>query len=191
MIGKFSRSGAEAAEQHQGKTSNSAPPAPLREILMAHQRVTKMRLRFSVRLMFVLVTLLAISLYWFVARPSLLANRFVAAVNAHDFETAASLFDGKTTWALNRGPQRNVVIDRVYTELLPREWSDMWNGERRIIFRVAYHQDDDGRHVEWTSDTDIIARPTGLHASGLDRRAMLSRRPEIPARHRAHQALLP
>ncbi len=126
--------------------------------------------------MFVLVTLSAVALYWFVARPSLLANRFVAAVNAHDFETAMSLFDGKATWSLNRGPQRNVVIDHVYTELIPREWSDMWNGERRIIFRVAYHEDDDGRHVEWTEDTDIIARPAGLHATGLDPKALSSLR---------------
>src|SRR5438309_11397074 len=150
-----------------------------------------MRLRFSLRLLFVLITMLAIALYWFVDRPTLLANRFVAAITARDYELAMSLLTNKTLWVFDHGPQRTAVIDRIYTEVLPREWKDIWMCRRRIIFRVAYHDDTEARHVEWTEDTDIVARPTGLVASEFPRKAMLYMRSEMPARHRADQALLP
>lgn len=150
-----------------------------------------MKLRFSLRLVFVIATLSALALYWLVARPTILANRFVAAITAHDYELAMSLLTSKTVWVFDHGPGRTAVVDRIYTEVLPRDLTDIWKFRRRIIFRVAYHDDTEARHVEWTEDTDILARPIGLIASEFPRKAMLYMRSEMPARHRADQALLP
>jgi hypothetical protein len=149
------------------------------------------KLRFSLRLVFVAFTLLAAALYWCIVRPTILANRFVAAITAHDYELGMSLLTKKTLWVFDHGPQRTAVVDRIYTEVLPRESTDIWMCQRRIIFRVAYHDDTEGRHVEWTEDTDIVAGPTGLVASEFPRKTMLYMRSEMAARHRADQALLP
>jgi hypothetical protein len=150
-----------------------------------------MRLRFSLRLAFVVLTVSALALYWLVARPTILANRFIAAITAHDYESAMCLLTSKTLWEFDHGPGRSAVIDRIYTEVLPRESIDIWMCRRRIIFRVAYHDDTEARHVEWTEDTDVVAGPSGLVASEFPRKAMLFMRSEIPVRHRADQALLP
>ena len=150
-----------------------------------------MRLRFSLRLVFVSVTLVAVAIYWLVARPTILANRFVAAITERDYESAMSLLTNKTLWVFDHGPGRTAVVDRIYTEVLPRESTDIWMCRRRIIFRVAYHDDTEDRHVEWTEDTDIVARPIGLVASEFPRKAMLFMRSKMPARQRADQALLP
>jgi hypothetical protein len=150
-----------------------------------------MKLRFSLRLVFVVFTLSAATLYWCIARPTILANRFVAAITAHDYELAMSLLTGKTLWVFDHGPGRTAVVDRIYTEVLPRESTDIWSCRRRIIFRVAYHDDTEARHVEWTEDTDIVAGPTGLVASEFPRKAMLYMRSEMPARQRADRAHLP
>jgi hypothetical protein len=150
-----------------------------------------MRLRFSLRLVFVAFTLVAVAIYWLVARPTILANRFVAAITERDYELAMSLLTNKTLWVFDHGPGRTAVVDRIYTEVLPREPTDIWTCRRRIIFRVACHDDTEGRHVEWTEDTDIVARPIGLVASEFPRKAMLYMQSEMPARHRADQALLP
>jgi hypothetical protein len=149
------------------------------------------KLRFSLRLVFFSVTLVGVAIYWLVARPTILANRFVAAITARDYELATSLLTNKTLWVFDHGPGRTAVVDRIYTEVLPREPADIWMCRRRIIFRVAYHDDTEGRLVEWTEDTDVVARPSGLVASEFPRKAMLFMRSKTPARHRADQALLP
>jgi hypothetical protein len=134
----------------------------------------------------------ALAHYLLIARPTILANRFVLAIMAHDYELATSLLTNKSLWMFDHRLERTAVVDRIYTEVLPREWKDIWMCRRRIIFRVAYHDDTEARHVEWTEDTDLVARPNGLVASEFPRKAMLHmRRSEVPARHRANQTLLP
>ena len=117
-----------------------------------------MRLRFSLRLAFVVTTLLAAALYWFVARPTILAHRFAAAVNKRDYETAKPLLPD--FWLFSAQPDNS--IDLVFVEVLPREWSDIWNSQRRLILRLGRHQNAEGRHVEWTEDTDVVAHINGL-----------------------------
>jgi hypothetical protein len=161
------------------------------ELKSIHNQRFTMRLRFSLRLAFVVLTGSALALYWLVARPTILANRFVDAITGHDYESAMSLLTNRTLWVFDHGPERTAVVDRIYTEVLPRETTDVWMCRRRIIFRVAYHDDTEARHVEWTEDTDIIARSNGLVVSDFPRKAMLHMRSAMPARHRANQALLP
>jgi hypothetical protein len=105
------------------------------------------------------VSLLCIPLYWCVARPTILANRFVAAVNNRDFELAKTLLPG--LWLFNRQPN-SPPLDMIYAEVFPREWTDLHMFQRRIIVRIGRHRDNRGQHVEWTEDTDIVARPQGL-----------------------------
>lgn len=114
-----------------------------------------MRLRFSLRLLFVVVALSAFALYGLFVRPTVLAERFVDAVQQRDFATADSLLAGNDFWAFKRPP--NGEINRIYAEVMPRQWSDIWRFQRRIILRVVRREDKDGGHVEWTEDTDVVA----------------------------------
>ena len=119
-----------------------------------------MRLRFSLRLILVGITLAALALYWLFVRPTQLANRFVAAIKARDYETARSLLH-EDFWAFP--PQTPLRVDFIYAEVRPREWNDIWHLQRRLILRVACHTDEsNGQHIEWTDDTDVVARILGL-----------------------------
>jgi len=124
-----------------------------------------MRLRFSLRLVFVVVTLSAIANYCFVTRPTELAKRFVAAAERGDFETFNNLLR-ESDWQIHRSASmltdRVGPIDRVYVEIFPREWSDWWSCRRRLILRTARHTDENGRHVEWSEDDEIVASVAGL-----------------------------
>jgi hypothetical protein len=124
--------------------------------------------RFSLRLVFFAFTLSAAVLYWCIARPTILANRFVAAVNNHDFASAKALLPD--FWLFN--PRSGATPpDMVYAEVFPREWTDLQMFQRRIILRVGRHRDTHGQHVEWTEDTDMVARPQGLEVEtpiGID-----------------------
>lgn len=130
-----------------------------------HPRTTPqspMSLRFSLRLLFIFLSLSAFALYWYVVRPSTIANRFVAAVNNHDFATAKSFVEGDL-WPLSPTKHdRARTVDLVYAEAFPREWTDLVKFERRLILRVGCHSDTNGQHVEWTEDTDLVAGIMGI-----------------------------
>jgi hypothetical protein len=149
------------------------------------------RPRFSLKLAFIALTLAAIAIYALVVRPTQLANRFVAAVEARDYDSIGALLPIETLWPFDRSTRRTAVVDLIHADVLPRDWSDVLAARRRIVFRVAYHDDTEGRYVAWTEDTEIVARPTGLHAADFSKRAALFPRTKIPGFHRAHQALLP
>lgn len=123
------------------------------------ERIANVKLRFSLRLVFLAFALSAAALYWFIARPTILANRFAAAINRRDFESAKKLLPDFRLF--NRRPN-SPPVDTVYAEVFPREWTDLHMFQRRIIVRVGHHRDNHGQHVEWTEDTDIVARPKGL-----------------------------
>lgn len=148
-----------------------------------------MRLRFSLRLAFVVTAVAAIALYMLYVRPTAIAKRFVTAIEQRDLETAKSCFHDQNLWVFDRGFRPTASVDLIYAELLPREWADIWACRRRIIFRVAYHEDTDGRHIEWTQDTDVVAHINGLHAVDFPKRVLLF--PQAPRRFPPDQTLLP
>jgi hypothetical protein len=111
--------------------------------------------------MFIVVALSAVAVYWFISRPTILANRFVAAVERQDYKTAKSLLRNEY-WFFDPAAEFTDSIDRIYAEVLPREWSDFRACQRRLILRVSRHEDTDGRHVDWTEDTDVVASSSGL-----------------------------
>lgn len=119
-----------------------------------------MRPRFSLRLILVVVALSAGALYFGCVRPTMVAQRFVAAVMRRDF-VAASQLAGDDRWQAVVQPNGSRA-DWVYAELVPREWADCWRCERHIILRVSQHSDHDGGYRDWTEDTDVVAGPTGV-----------------------------
>jgi hypothetical protein len=106
------------------------------------------------------------------ARPTVIAERFVAAVKARDFRVAELLLkpqrfrSGANLIAYYMSPSAEPTTKAVliYAEVLPREWSDIWSFQRRVIFRVAFHDDTDGRHIEWAEDTRLVAGFDGVRA---------------------------
>jgi hypothetical protein len=121
-------------------------------------------MRFSLRLLFFVITLMAVALYLFVVRPTTLAQKYVDAVSRLDYDTAKKMMIGDFPWSRIVEQSNLPDPDHIYAEIMPREWQDMWRGRRRIIFRVARHNDYRGAHVEWTEDTDIISSARGVKA---------------------------
>jgi hypothetical protein len=122
------------------------------------------RPRFSLRFVLLAFALLAVALYVFVVRPTALANRFVAAVSEQDYIAALRVMRGdeeaKQLLELVR-PEHSSKPDRVYAEVMSREWEDWWRGQRRVIFRRTLHSSQNG-FVDWTEDTDIVSGTLGL-----------------------------
>jgi hypothetical protein len=124
-----------------------------------------MRPRFSLRLILGAIGIFAVLLYVCVVRPTMLANRFVAAVNAQNVDTVDSYL-GNRDWreeantGLTRGPATRT--DHIYADLFPRDWGDWLLCRRRIVLRIARHWDDHGHRAEWTEDIDLGVRATGI-----------------------------
>jgi hypothetical protein len=121
-------------------------------------RLPRVRLRFSIRWLLVLIAASATLCYVLFVRPTVVAHRFVNAVAAGDYETVESLL-GHRLVVLKTDSQ---LIDRVYAEVLPREWNDIWSLRRRLLVRVSLYEDKDGRHIEWTEDINLAAHINGV-----------------------------
>lgn len=121
-----------------------------------------MRPRISLRLAFGLIALVSVALYVFVVRPSAFANRFVAAIGEQDFDTARGLLVNERDWRRVVDPDTSGMPDRIYAELMPREWQDVLRAQRRIVLRLSRHNNFRGNFVDWTEDFDVTARPRGL-----------------------------
>jgi hypothetical protein len=124
-------------------------------------------LRFSLRLMLIVVTLSAVAAYWFVSRPTILANRFVVAVERQDYTTAKSMLRNYF-WGFDETVTSVRPIDRTYAEVLPREWSDVWTCQRRLILRISRHERTEGRYVDWTEDYEIVSSSNDLRMLGFE-----------------------
>jgi hypothetical protein len=114
------------------------------------------------RLVLIAFALVSGLLYVFFVRPTTLANRFVDAVGRRDYDAAQALMSNAGEWDAVVNPPQVFKADRVYAELMPREWRDVWSCERRIVLRVARDNDRSVGRIDWTEDTDIIAHPHGL-----------------------------
>ena len=108
------------------------------------------------------ITLVCAGLYAGIVRPTSLAQRFVVAVMQHDFDRAGSMLRTRSDWVRIARPDGSEKADRIYAELQPREWGDVWNCRRRIRVTVSRHSEKSGAYVDWTEDSELIARPQGL-----------------------------
>jgi hypothetical protein len=121
-----------------------------------------MRLRFSLRLIFIAVTLMAVALYVLVVRPTTMANRFVKAIETRDYNAAKALLLDKNVWVFNHGPKFFSAMGFLYAEVLPRDWGDLFACRRRLIFRVGYRYTDGLYHVDSTTDAEGFAKYNGI-----------------------------
>jgi hypothetical protein len=133
-----------------------------------------MRPRFSVRWLLLAFAVLAAVCYLLFERPTVIAERFVAAVHQRDYATAQALLQRPHLWSggesfalyVPRSREKSARTVLMYAEVLPREWSDIWRFQRRVIFRAALQDDSDGRHIEWSEDTQMVAHVGGLEVVG-------------------------
>lgn len=114
------------------------------------------------RWLLVFVTLSAAALYALFVRPTVIANRFVQSIQRGNFEDGYSFFREDPPLIAGQPILPSRSISLVYAEVLPREWGDIWRFQRRVLFRVGLRSDTDGRHVEWTDDSEIVANIDGL-----------------------------
>jgi hypothetical protein len=120
----------------------------------AVRTLNPIRIRFTIRLMFVITAVLAVTLYILFVRPTLIANRFVARIMSRDYPTVNSLLVSHEMPGLD---DETGTVEKIYAEVLPREWEDICKCQRKIVVRFIHHQDEGGRRVDWTSDIDLVA----------------------------------
>jgi hypothetical protein len=118
--------------------------------------------KFSLRTLLAIITVVAAALYVIVARPTLLAQWFVFAVSQQEYERASAMMRSRSAWVRVVRPHDSEKADRVYAELQPREWSDVWSCRRRIRVTVSRHSNNNGGYVDWTEDSEFVALPLGL-----------------------------
>jgi hypothetical protein len=138
---------------------------------MLPHKMGVIRFRFSLRGVLVAATVCAVLLYLGVARPTMLANRLVAAANAQDMDAVDALVAEKDWREEDEGGlprDRATRRDHIYADLFPRDWSDWLGCRRRIVLRIARHRDTNGQHVEWTQDIDFVSSATGIRVSPPD-----------------------
>jgi hypothetical protein len=125
-------------------------------------RLPRLRLRFSIRWLLVLIAATATLCYVLFVRPTVVAHRFVEVIKHRDYTAARGLLLRRWPHGIKPPLSDTESITFAYAEVLPREWGDIWALQRRLILRIRRHDDSGGRHVEWTRDWDVIAHVHGL-----------------------------
>lgn len=120
-----------------------------------------MRLRFSLRAMFVLTTLAAAMCFWLIL-PTLTARRFLTAVASEDYPSADTFFvnaDDRflADWAGTRWGFRTSG------ELLPLTLANFVHFQRSVRVEIKYFQFDENVRCE----ARIAATPAGLKKPGI------------------------
>ena len=129
-------------------------------------RLPRIRLRFSIRWLLVLIAATATLCYVLFVRPTVVAHNFVETIKHRDYATARGLLrHGHYPYSdIRLLPPLNDTesISFAYAEVLPREWSDIWALQCRLILRIRRQEDRDGRHIEFTEDWDVVAHVNNL-----------------------------
>jgi hypothetical protein len=97
------------------------------------------RLRFSLRALFIVVTLSSAAAYW-LALPTLNAQRYAAAINAGDYPAADRLcLDARRVFP---GDWTRHATFQSSAHVSPLRWADVRRGERRIDVAIHYGDGD-------------------------------------------------
>lgn len=94
-----------------------------------------MRPRFCLRTLLILTALLAAACYWWVARPTVVAQQFIVAIDRDDFHALQSNWvdaDDKTYFARYASARQAGLQPRAKCAFFPRTWADLRRGERRL-----------------------------------------------------------
>jgi hypothetical protein len=115
--------------------------------------------RFSLRTLFILVTLAAIICYW-IARPSIGAARFVDSAKNLDFTTANDFMDDNS-YLFAGWSDRNFAI-RANASMMPWRLSQVLYGERNAEVVIEYL--DVADRLQKSIVVRVTATPFGLKA---------------------------
>jgi len=96
----------------------------------------RVRIRFSLRSLLLLTVVVAGGCYW-MALPSVYAQRFVTAVAAGDYAAADALFADPDDRFLEQWDNDYTIIQR-RAQVEPSSWRERWRGERQISVRLIY-----------------------------------------------------
>ena len=115
-----------------------------------------MRLRFSLRTLFLLTTVVAGLCLWGLL-PSIMARRFLATIAKEDYKSADEFFQNAddrflADWADKRWGFRSSA------ELQPLTFGQFWRNQREVSVGITYFQFDQSFHVEMS----LAATPFGL-----------------------------
>lgn len=120
-----------------------------------------MRPRFSLRLLMIAVTLLAIACYWFFVRPTAIAQRFVSAVGEKNYQQAESLCFDVDSKFLSETLDK-IGNAEVQVEIQPRDWQDIWKLQRRMILKVVPKEPLPNSNEWYGAGAWIIATAAGI-----------------------------
>jgi hypothetical protein len=102
-----------------------------------------MRPRLSLRMLLVLTALAAAACYWWVARPTIVAARFIAAFAAGDQMKLESLWTDSENESFYQSYLHSLPVtlekENVTLSLAPRSWQDILHGRRWIELRGKGH----------------------------------------------------
>jgi hypothetical protein len=116
-----------------------------------------MRLRFSLRTLFLLMTIVAALCLWFLL-PSLTAQRFLAALAAEDYQSADANFRNADDRFLAEWSDKRWSF-RSNGELLPLTFDQLCSNKREMRVETTYFELDQYFSVE----TYLAATPFGLN----------------------------
>jgi hypothetical protein len=121
-----------------------------------------MRIRFSLRTFFVLLTLLAFFCYLWVTRPSQIARRFADAVNAEDFAAADQMFFRSGDQFLAEWADENWAFE-ARCELRPLTIAQLLSARRHVDINIGYFE------LDHTASRQVViaATPLGLNAPSV------------------------
>lgn len=123
------------------------------------------RFRFSLKLLFIAFAVLSVSFYVLFIRPTVIANRFVSALNRGDVKVFESLADGVQEKLIDLLHQqdKNIKFEDVKfsAEIKPQSWRDIYKCRRTVWAYLSYSMD---RNPNAKLRVYLVAENGGLRA---------------------------
>jgi hypothetical protein len=119
-----------------------------------------MRLRFSLRTLFILTTLTAIACAWAVL-PALTAKRFLNTLAAKDYQTADQFFRNPSDQFLATWAEKRWAFGAT-GEMAPWTFGQVLTGKREVVIRLGYFEfDQNGSRTATIAATALgLGQPT-------------------------------
>jgi hypothetical protein len=119
---------------------------------VTHWTDALMKIRFSIRWLLILTAIVAAGCYWWIDRPTIVAERFANALAARNFLAADGLcvdpdrrFVCRALYIFHRSDATPWIMGSsgtmihpfvVESRILPRSWRDLWRAERRLEMAI-------------------------------------------------------
>jgi hypothetical protein len=120
-----------------------------------------MRPHFSIRILLLAIAVSAFASYWAFARPTVIARKFMRAVEVGDYQRAEA-------FCLDRDCRfLSVPIDELSdvsanAKLHPRQWRDIWTFKRRMLLQIVPAKSRPGSTDRVGFQAEVVATPSGI-----------------------------